>query len=67
MSQKSKSHTLTLAERCQVIEMSKKGLSQRKLAERFNVGKTQIQTILKSRNSDGIIFKSFKSQSLFLS
>ena len=59
MSQKSKSHTLTLAERCQVIEMSKKGLSQRKLAERFNVGKTQIQTILKSRNSDGIIFKSF--------
>ena len=66
MSQKSKSHTLTLAERCQVIEMSKKGLSQRKLAERFNVGKTQIQTILKSRNSDGIIFKSFKSQSLLL-
>ena len=66
MSQKSKSHTLTLAERCQVIEMSKKG--QRKLAERFkdNVGKTQIQTILKSRNSDGIIFKSFKSQSLLL-
>ena len=49
MSQKSKSHTLTLAEKCQVIDMSKKGLSQRKLVERFNVGKTQIQLILKSK------------------
>ncbi len=48
MLQKSKSHTLTIAEKCQVIEMSKKGLSQRKLAGRCNLGKTQIQSILKS-------------------
>ena len=48
MSQKSKSHTLTLAEKCQVIDMSKKGL-KRKLVERFNVCKTQIQLILKSK------------------
>ena len=48
MSQKSK-HTLTLAEKCRVIEMSNKGLSQRKLAERFNVSKTQIQSTLKSK------------------
>ena len=47
-SQKSK-HALTLAEKCRVIEMSNKGLSQRKLAERFNVCKTQIQSILKSK------------------
>ena len=44
-------HELTLREKIAVIqERESTGISQRKLAEMFNTGKTQIQTILKRKH-----------------
>lgn len=40
---------LTLRQRIDVIRKSESGLSARKIAEYFNVGKTQIQDILKRK------------------
>lgn len=48
-----KRSSLTLAERVQVIEESRKNVSQRDLAKKFKCGKSQIQRIL--QNQQGII------------
>ena len=47
---KPKVHALTLAEKIQVINLKDQGKSQRDIAERFKVGKTQICTIIKRRD-----------------
>ena len=47
MSQKRK--TLTLEERIKVIERSDKGDAARRIAADFNIGKTQIQNIIKDK------------------
>ena len=41
---------LNLEERVNVIKENDRGLSERRLAERFKCGKTQINTILKNKN-----------------
>ena len=53
----SKRNALNLSDRYKVINLSEKGLSVRKIAGEFKVGKSQISNILK-RKAD--ILKSFK-------
>lgn len=46
----SKRKVLTLKQKIDVINKSKSGVSSRKLAEEFNVGRTQIQNIVKRKS-----------------
>jgi kinesin family protein 6/9 len=45
----SKRKLLTLQDKIKVIQLSKGGLSSRKIADEFNVGRTQVQNILKRK------------------
>ena len=46
-----KRKVLTIENKVKVINLSGKGDSSRKLAEKFNVGKTQIQNIIKNKEN----------------
>ena len=53
----SKRNALNLSDRYKVINLSEKGLSVRKIAGEFKIGKSQISNILKTKAD---ILKSFK-------
>ena len=46
-----KRNTLTVADKLKVIEMGSKAISQRQIASQFNISKSQVQLILKRKES----------------